>query len=154
MDPKLVGNAMRRRMGAPSSHMGMAVGAPAPEKRIDGFKMPTSGHLPGVPDANQYSTGETNYEGSMWGSDPAVSRVGDAGEFASEVSAVVQGEPHPGRVGVMADTSGSARLTISPSMKIPQESPVPTQWQGRIVQSRPGRSMATFNDGSNETYGD
>lgn len=76
----------------------------------------------------------------------------DNAEFAAEVSAVAANEPHGGRKGVPADTSAGARLTISPSMKIPIESPAPTQGQGKVVQSMRGRSFTTFNQGMSEVY--
>ena len=80
--------------------------------------------------------------------DPALKPT-DPWEFASEVSAVQQGEPHPERRRIEA---GGARLTVSPSMKVPEESPAPTQGMGRVVPSRPGRSVATFSAGASETY--
>lgn len=149
MDQRMVGHAQRRRIGAPSSHLAMATGAPAVETRIRGFSWPGPGHVMGV--ADDTGLAEANEANRQYAGDPDLSRVGDLGEFASEVSAVAQNEPHPPRGAINGADTASARLAISPSMKIPTESPAPTQWQGRVVQSRPGRSTGTFFQGAQET---
>lgn len=130
---------MRRRMGAPSSHLGMAVGPPETERRISGFSLPGPSHMPGVPD--QYSAGPAPL-------------AKDSSEFAEAVSSTMANEPHGGRSRGVADTSAGARLTISPSMKVPTESPAPVQGDGRVVQSFRGRSFTDFNRGRSETYQD
>lgn len=103
-----------------------------------------SGHLPGQP--MSYSTGD----GAV-GEDPQIIAT-DPAEFVSEVSAVRQNEPHPSR-GRISGASG-ARLTISPSMKVPESSPAPTQGMGRVVPSQPGRSTGTFFMGMDEERSD
>ena len=57
---------------------------------------------------------------------------------------------HRGAMGA-AEALG-ARLTVSPSMKIPQNDPASgmTQANTRIVKSRVGRSVATFGQGISE----
>jgi hypothetical protein len=101
------------------------------------------GHRKGVPDT--YGTGTSSYGR---GGPP----LGDNTAFASGVSAGVQPEPHPGRGRLSEGESAGARLTVSPSMKVPQESPVPTQAQGRVVPSTPGR-QASFGQGQAGAYG-
>lgn len=157
-DQRMVGSAMRRRMGAKSSHLGMAQGwDPDPIakasvgeatkivggglNRQGGRSHGTMGHTPGV--ADDYSTGN-----AAGGGDPALSRVGDIAEFVSEVSAVRQNEPHPPRGRIYG--GGNARLTVSPSMKVAEESPAPTQFQGKVVPTGRGRSMGTFDAGAAE----
>src|SRR5215831_1016294 len=75
--------------------------------------------------------------------------LGDNAAFVSGVQAGVQAEPHPSRTRLSPGESAGARLTVSPSMKIPQESPVPTQGQGRIVPSQPSR-QGSFATGQSE----
>ena len=128
---------MRRRMNAPSSHLGMAVGPPEVERRIEGFSLPGPEHMPGVPD--QYGVGS-----------PPLAE--DSAEFASAVSDSMATWPTGGRSHAVADESPGARLTVSPSMKIPTESPVPPYHQGRVVQSFRGRSYSGFNEGAADTY--
>jgi hypothetical protein len=101
------------------------------------------GHLKGVPDTLPYPTGAVGKTG------PPLS--GDNASFASGVSAGVQAEPHPSRTRGGPELANS-RLTISPSMKVPQESPVPTQGQGRIVPSTPSR-QGSFSQGQAGAYG-
>jgi len=97
-------------------------------------------HIKGVPD--EYPTG-TDTVGR--GAKPP---LGDNAAFASGVSAGVQAEPHPPRTRGGPELA-NARLTVSPSMKVPQESPVPTQAQGRIVPSTPSR-QGSFGVGQQE----
>lgn len=137
---------MRRRMGAPSSHLNMAVGPPASERAIEGFSLPGPGHHPGVPDdftAQAWSQGD---------SAPALLNS-DSANFASAVSDAQATWPTGGRSHIMADESSGARLTVSPSMKVPTESPVPPYHQGRIVSSFRGRSYRGFSQGAGEVYG-
>lgn len=89
-------------------------------------------------------TGSVGEDSSIINNDPR--------EFVSEVSAVQQNEPNIPRGRLGPDSLG-ARLTVSPSMKMPDNSPVPTQAMGRIVQSRPGRSTSTFFKGASEELG-
>lgn len=77
--------------------------------------------------------------------------AGDNASFASGVSSAVEPEPHPGRTRGGPELANS-RLTISPSMKIPQESPVPTQGGGRPVSSTPSR-QGSFSQGQAGAYG-
>ena len=131
-------------MGAASSHLGMATGAPASERSIEGFVLPGPGHQPGVDDsALAWSHGDSS----------SVLAGADNDEFAAEVSANYANEPHGGRQGVPSDLSGGARLTVSPSMKTPWEAPVPPYHSGRVVQSSRGRSNSTFAQGASEVYG-
>lgn len=136
---------MRRRMNAPSSHLGMAVGPPPSERAIEGFSLPGESHMPGVPDdftAQAWSRGDAA---------PAILSQ-DSAEFASAVSDSQATWPTGGRSHAVADESSGARLTVSPSMKIPTESPVPPYHQGRTVQSFRGRSFQGFNEGASEVY--
>jgi hypothetical protein len=75
--------------------------------------------------------------------------LGDSSHFVEGVASGVQAEPHPSRPHV---ESSGARLTVSPSMKVPQESPVPTQGGGRPVPSTPSR-QGSFSMGQQEMYG-
>jgi hypothetical protein len=102
----------------------------------------TGGHLKGVPDVLPYPTGAVGKAGAP---------LGDSKAFASGVSAAVQAEPHPARTRGGPELANS-RLTISPSMKVPQESPVPTQGQGRVVPSTPSR-QGSFSQGQAGAYG-
>jgi hypothetical protein len=77
--------------------------------------------------------------------------LGDSRAFVAGVSAGVQAEPHPSRTRGGPELA-NARLTVSPSMKVPQESPVPTQGGGRIVPSTPSR-QGSFSQGQSEMYG-
>jgi hypothetical protein len=101
--------------------------------------------LKGVPDA--YETG-TDTVGR--GSGPPL--ASDNASFASGVKGGVQAEPHPSRTRMSAGESAGARLTVSPSMKTPQESPVPTQGGGYPVPSTPSRS-GSFSAGQQGAYG-
>jgi hypothetical protein len=103
----------------------------------------TKGHLKGVSDS--YGTGT----GSVGRGGPP---LGDNSAFASGVSAGVAAEPHPSRGRMSPGESAGARLTVSPSMKVPQESPVPTQAGGHVVPSVPGR-QASFGQGQAGAYG-
>lgn len=74
--------------------------------------------------------------------------LGDSSHFVAGVSSGVSAEPHPARTRGGPELA-NARLTVSPSMKVPQESPVPTQGQGRIVPSMPSR-QGSFGYGQQE----
>jgi hypothetical protein len=104
--------------------------------------MGKGGHLKGVPDT--YGTGTGSY--GMGAGPP----LGDNRSFVAGVSAGVQAEPHPRRN--PTQESGGARLTVSPSMKVPTESPVPTQGGGRVVPSTPSR-QGSFSQGQAGAYG-
>jgi hypothetical protein len=97
--------------------------------------------LKGVPDA--YETGTDTY-----GRGARAPLASDNASFASGVAGGVQAEPHPSRANV---ESHGARLTVSPSMKTPQESPVPTQGGGYPVPSTPSR-QGSFAAGQQEMY--
>jgi hypothetical protein len=163
-DPRKVGASARRRMGAPSSHLGMAeqwsppyAGSPGGDAALSaaestasgnaqipiagGRYLGTGGHLKGVPDTLDYPTDAVGRSGPPLAKDNA--------SFASGVSSGVIAERHPPRSRLSAGESAGARLTVSPSMKVPQESPVPTQGQGRIVPSTPSRS-GSFSQGQGE----
>ena len=99
------------------------------------------GHKKGVPDV--IPTGH--------GAGASGPPLGDNRAFASGVSAGVAPEPHPGRSRGGPEMA-NARLTVSPSMKVPQESPVPIQAMGRVVPSMPGR-QASFGQGQAGAYG-
>jgi hypothetical protein len=105
--------------------------------------MGSAGHIKGVPDT--YETGSDTYGR---GESP-VSH--DNAAFASGVSAGVQAEPHAARGRLSAGESAGARLTVSPSMKMPEQSPVPTQGGGRVVPSQSGR-QASFATGQQGAY--
>lgn len=102
--------------------------------------MGSKGHLKGVPDT--YPTGTGSYGR---GSGPP---LGDNSHFVSGVSENVS-EPHPPRGKLSAGESAGARLTVSPSMKVPTESPVPTQGGGKIVPSTPSR-QGSFSAGQDD----
>jgi hypothetical protein len=104
----------------------------------------TGGHLKGVPDT--YETGSDTYGR---GESPLAH---DNAAFASGVSAGVMAEPHPPRARMSPGESASARLTVSPSMKMPEQSPVPTQGGGHVVPSTPSRS-GSFAAGQQAAYG-
>lgn len=156
-------------MGASSSHMGQAggpggiwsppfAGSPGGEAALaagestaqgnaqvpfaGGRYLGSGGHLKGVPDTLPYPTGAVGKAGPP---------MGDSKAFASGVSAAVQPEPHPPRTRGGPELANS-RLTISPSMKVPQESPVPTQGGGRTVPSTPSR-QGSFSQGQAGAYG-
>lgn len=76
--------------------------------------------------------------------------AGDNASFASGVSSAVEAEPHPSRKRAGPELANS-RLTISPSMKVPQESPVPTQGGGRPVPSSASR-QGSFGQGQAGSY--
>jgi hypothetical protein len=92
--------------------------------------MGTGGHIKGVPDTLPSTTGAVGRGAPL---------AKDNASFASGVSAGTDAEPHPARTRLSAGESAGARLTVSPSWKIPQESPVPTQGGGRPVPSTPSR---------------
>ena len=75
----------------------------------------------------------------------------DNAAFASGVKAGVQAEPHPKRTSMSPGEAAGARLTVSPSMKMPEQSPVPTQGGGRIVPSTPSR-QGSFSAGQQDMY--
>ena len=104
--------------------------------------MSAPGHIKGVPDT--YPTGTDTYG---YG---AKAPLGDNKAFVSGVAAGVQAEPHPPRTRGGPEMA-NARLTISPSMKVPQESPVPTQGGGRPVPSTPSR-QGSFGIGQQGAY--
>jgi len=164
-DQRRVGHAIRRRMGASSSHLGQAGGPggswsppyhdtgeaalAAGEGVAQGIsEVPIAGgryvgkpsHLKGVPDT--YETGTDTYG---YGSKPP---LGDSSAFVAGVASGVQAEPHPARGRI--ESSGS-RLTVSPSMKVPTESPVPTQGGGRPVPSSSSR-QGSFSQGQAGAY--
>jgi hypothetical protein len=103
--------------------------------------MGSAGHLKGVPDS--YETGSDTYGR---GESPLSS---DNAAFASGVKAGVQAEPHPAHGRLSPGESAGARLTVSPSMKMPEQSPVPTQGGGRVVPSQSSRA-ASFSTGMSE----
>ena len=164
-DQRKVGHAIRRRMGASSSHMMMAERGegnwggypPSGDAALSqaeatasgnvsvpstgGRSMGSAGHLKGVPDS--YETGSDTYGR---GESPLSS---DNAAFASGVKAGVQAEPHPARGRLSPGESAGARLTVSPSMKMPEQSPVPTQGGGRVVPSQSSRA-ASFSTGMSE----
>jgi len=165
-DQRRVGHAIRRRMGASSSHLGQAGGPSgswsppyhdtgdaalaAGEGIAHGIsEVPIAGgryvgkasHLKGVPDTYPTGTGSVG----MGASPP----LGDNSSFVAGAASGVQAEPHPPRG--QTESSG-ARLTVSPSMKVPQESPVPTQGGGRPVPSTPSR-QGSFSEGQAGAYG-
>lgn len=151
-------------MGAPSSHLGMAeqwnppyAGSPGGEAALSaaeatasgnaqvpiagGRYLGSGGHLKGVPDTLDYPTDAYGRSGPP---------LGDNRAFASGVASGVQAEPHPPRTRGGPELANS-RLTVSPSMKVPTESPVPPYHQGRIVPSTPGRT-ASFGQGQETAY--
>ena len=77
--------------------------------------------------------------------------LGDSSHFVPGVAAGVQAEPHPPRTRGGPEMA-NARLTVSPSMKVPQESPVPTQGGGRPVPSTPSR-QGSFGAGQGDAFG-
>jgi len=77
--------------------------------------------------------------------------LGDSSHFVAGVAAGVQAEPHPPRTRGGPEMA-NARLTVSPSMKVPQESPVPTQGGGRPVPSTPSR-QGSFGAGQGAAFG-
>ena len=104
----------------------------------------TGGHLKGVPDTLPYPTDAYGKSGPPLAKDNA--------SFASGVSAGTQAEPHPARTRLSEGESAGARLTVSPSMKMPEQSPVPTQATGRVVPSTPSR-QGSFSQGQAGAYG-
>ena len=158
-DQRRVGHAIRRRMGAAPSHLGQAEEAgiwhpPGPGlstaegtagqttdiSYAGGRYLGTKGHIKGVPDTYPTGTGSTGM-----GAGPP---LGDNSSFVAGVSGGVDAEPHPARQRM---ESSGARLTVSPSMKVPQESPVPTQGGGAVVPSTPSR-QGSFGQGQQEMY--
>jgi len=156
-------------MGAAGSHLAMAEGAarqsgmwqgypPRDQAALSGAEAtargevsipstggnPRGGRLKGVPDS--YETGSDTVGR---GSRPPL--ASDNAAFASGVKGGVQAEPHPARGRLSQGESAGARLTVSPSMKTPQESPVPTQGGGMRVPSTPSRS-GSFAAGQQEMY--
>jgi len=105
--------------------------------------MGSPGHIKGVPDV--YETGSDTYGR---GESPL---SGDNAAFASGVSAGVQAEPHPPRTRGGPELA-NARLSVSPSMKMPEQSPVPTQGGGRVVPSQTSR-QGSFAQGQQGAYG-
>jgi hypothetical protein len=103
--------------------------------------MGSGGHLKGVPDVLPYPTGAVGKAGAP---------LGDSKAFVSGVAGAVQAEPHPPRTRGGPELANS-RLTISPSMKVPQESPVPTQGGGRPVPSTSSR-QGSFGMGQQGAY--
>jgi hypothetical protein len=104
--------------------------------------MGSPGHIKGVPDT--YETGSDTY--GRGGGPPL---AGDNAAFIAGVSAGVQAEPHPARTRV--SESAGARLTVSPSMKMPEQSPVPTQGGGHVVPSQTSR-QGSFSTGQSGAY--
>lgn len=106
--------------------------------------MGSAGHKKGVPDT--YETGTASYGR---GGPPLAS---DNASFASGVLAGVVSEPNRPRGKLSPGESAGARLTVSPSMKIPEQSPVPTQGGGMQVPSIPSRA-GSFSTGQQEAHG-
>jgi hypothetical protein len=106
--------------------------------------MGSQGHIKGVPD--DYETGSDTY--GRGGGPPLAP---DNAAFASGVKAGVDAEPHPPRGRLSPGESAGARLTVSPSMKMPEQSPVPTQGGGRVVPSTPSR-QGSFSTGQQGAY--
>lgn len=160
-DQRRVGHAIRRRMGAAGSHLGMAEGnakrngiwhPPGPQPGMVGTPTSlggevgaTGGRLKGVPDA--YETGSDTVGR---GARPPL--ASDNAAFASGVSAGVVSEPHPSRIRLSQGESAGARLTVSPSMKVPQESPVPIQAGGHPVPSTAPSRQRSFGAGQAGAY--
>jgi hypothetical protein len=169
-DQRQVGHAIRRRMGVPRnqmSHLGMAEAnrggsnwtgyPPSGEAALaqaeatargnvsipaaGGRSMESRGHIKGVPDV--YETGSDTYGR---GETPLAP---DNAAFTSGVKAGVVAEPHPPRGRLSPGESAGARLTVSPSMKMPEQSPVPTQGGGRVVPSQSSR-QGSFSTGQME----
>lgn len=97
------------------------------------------------PMMGEYSTGDGAGEGSVLALDNA-----------TMASVVTGAEPrrtafHRGAMGA-AEAMG-ARLSVSPSAKIPQNDPASGYLQAntRFVKSRVGRSVSTFGQGMNES---
>jgi len=106
--------------------------------------MGSAGHKKGVPDV--YDTGSDSYGR---GGPPLAS---DNAAFASGVMAGVVAEPNRPRGRMSAGESAGARLTVSPSMKMPEQSPVPTQGGGMVVPSTSSRA-GSFSTGQQEAHG-
>lgn len=104
-------------------------------------------HLRGVPDV--YETGSGSYG---MGSGPPL--AGDNAAMASGVKDGVDAEQTGPRGRLSPAESAGARLTVSPSMKFPEQSPVPTQGAGRVVSSpnNPSR-QGSFSFGMSEQHG-
>ena len=134
------GRDIHRGTAALSAAEGTARG----QVNIPSSAVSSGGRLKGVPDV--YETGSDTVGR---GSGPPLAK--DNASFASGVSAGVQGEPHPSRSRMSAGESAGARLTVSPSMKMPQESPVPIQAGGHPVPSTPSRSQS-FAAGQQDMY--
>jgi hypothetical protein len=107
--------------------------------------MGSAGHIKGVPDV--YETGSDTY--GRGGKPPLAS---DNAAFASGVKAGVLAEPNRPRGRLSPGESAGARLTVSPSMKIPEQSPVPTQGGGVPVPSISSRA-GSFSTGQMEAHG-
>ena len=133
-------------MGAAGSHLGMAEGeAKRGEATMAaGGRSSGGGRIKGVPDS--YDTGTASMGRGTSGQSQIAS---DPWEFASAVSSAQQGEPHPARGRLSQGESQGSRLTVSPSMKIPTESPVPTQGGGMPVPSTSSRT-GSFGAGQSE----
>ncbi len=104
------------------------------------------GKTRGVPDS--YPTGDAS---TGRGTSAANTLASDNAAFGSEVDAQQATWPAGGRGrGISQEEAAGARLTVSPSMKIPDNAGVPTQYMGNTVPSKPGRSAATFFMGADE----
>jgi len=146
-------------MGASSSHLGMVErpssawkGYPPSDEAALSTAEATSRGNTDIPIAGGRYVGTGRAKGvppeyPTAGKPPLAS---DNAAFASGVSAGVQAEPHPPRTRGGPELA-NARLTVSPSMKIPQESPVPTQGQGKVVPSTPSR-QGSFGQGQAGAY--
>lgn len=95
--------------------------------------------------------GKTSYKQNvpMPGGKPPL--ASDNAAFASAVGAAREAEPNPPRPSMGEGEARGARLTVSPSMKTPVESPVPIQGGGYPVPSISSRSQS-FAAGQQETY--
>lgn len=164
-DQRMVGHAIRRRQGSAASHLGQAEGA----AKRGGTWSPPSGGLSaaesiarqeedvvrggGVQAANRPKGVPATYETGTATAGPRTSArnvlSSDPWAFASGVSSAREMEPHPPRPKAPQAEAAGARLTVSPSMKIPTESPVPTQGSGVTVPSSPSR-RGSFGAGMQE----
>jgi hypothetical protein len=140
------GNAKRNGMWTPARlpGVGQAQGIAAAEQGVVEGGGVQKGRLKGVPASYQTGTASTGMGTS------ARNIVSDSSSFVQGVSDR-ESEPHPSRGRLSPGESAGARLTVSPSMKTPQESPVPIQGGGYPVPSQSGR-MAPFGAGVQESH--
>jgi hypothetical protein len=162
--------AIRRRQGNAMSHLGMAEGhakrsgmwsppsawaagnlgraesiAGSEEGIVTGGSMSgKKGYIQGQPNLSSYGTAAIGKAGPPLAS--------DNNAFASGVSAAREIEPNKGKPKLSEGEARGARLTVSPSMKMPSESPVPTQGGGHPVPSISSR-LGSFGAGQSDSYG-